>query len=144
MTVSEHQQLLDWLRRLQTITAVALIVYQAGMGVATLTAPERVFSPTVWRTLLAWAPARSFGIALIMFAVVSAVSIARQSRRILDFAVMAQAVTCGVWSASLIVDAGRDETWSASGIFGYGFMAVVGLFVISPLTVGPPPDHPHG
>ena len=33
MTVSEHQQLLDWLRRLQTITAVALIVYQAGMGV---------------------------------------------------------------------------------------------------------------
>ena len=79
MTVSEHQQLLDWLRRLQTITAVALIVY-----------------------------------------------------------------TWGVWSASLIVDAGRDETWSASGIFGYGFMAVVGLFVISPLTVGPPPDHPHG
>ena len=64
--MSEHQQLLDWLRRLQTITAVALIVYQA------------------------------------------------------------------------------DETWSASGIFGYGFMAVVGLFVISPLTVGPPPDHPHG
>ena len=124
MTVSEHQQLLDWLRRLQTITAVTLIVYQAGMGVATLTAPERVFSPTVWRTLLAWAPARSFGIALIMFAVVSAVSIARQSRRILD--------------------AGRDETWSASGIFGYGFMAVIGLFVISPLTVGPPPDHPHG
>ena len=137
MTVSEHQQLLDWLRRLQTITAVALIAYQAGMGVATLTAPERVFSPTVWRTLLAWAPARSFGIALIMFAVVSAVSIARQSRRILDFAIMAQSGIWASWSVSLIWDAAAGHNWSISGAFGYGFMSLIGFYVISPLTVGP-------
>ena len=141
MTVSEHQQLLDWLRRLQTITAVALIAYQAGMGVATLTAPERVFSPTVWRTLLAWAPARSFGIALIMFAVVSAVSIARQSRRILDFAIMAQSGIWASWSVSLIWDAAAGHNWSISGAFGYGFMALIGLSVISPLTVGPANQH---
>ena len=141
MTVSEHQQLLDWLRRLQTITAVVLIVYQAGMGVATLTAPERVFSPTVWRTLLAWAPARSFGIALIMFAVVSAVSIARQSRRILDFAIMAQSGIWASWSASLVWDAAAGHNWSISGAFGYGFMALIGLSVISPLTVGPANQH---
>lgn len=135
--MSEHQQLLDWLRRLQTITAVALIAYQAGMGVATLTAPERVFSPTVWRTLLAWAPARSFGIALIMFAVVSAVSIARQSRRILDFAIMAQSGIWASWSVSLIWDAAAGHNWSISGAFGYGFMSLIGFYVISPLTVGP-------
>jgi hypothetical protein len=141
VTVSEHQQLLDWLRRLQTITAVALIAYQAGMGVATLTAPERVFSPTVWRTLLAWAPARSFGIALIMFAVVSAVSIARQSRRILDFAIMAQSGIWASWSVSLVWDAAAGHNWSISGAFGYGFMALIGLSVISPLTVGPANQH---
>ena len=139
--MSEHQQLLDWLRRLQTITAVALIAYQAGMGVATLTAPERVFSPTVWRTLLAWAPARSFGIALIMFAVVSAVSIARQSRRILDFAIMAQSGIWASWSVSLIWDAAAGHNWSISGAFGYGFMSLIGFYVISPLTVGPANQH---
>ena len=137
MTLIAYQQLLDWLRRLLTITAVALIAYQAGMGVATLTAPERVFSPTVWRTLLAWAPARSFGIALIMFAVVSAVSIARRSRRTLDFAIMAQSGIWASWSVSLIWDAAAGHNWSISGAFGYGFMSLIGFYVISPLTVGP-------
>ena len=91
----------------------------------------------MWRTLLAWAPARSFGIALIMFAVVSAVSIARQSRRILDFAIMAQSGIWASWSVSLIWDAAAGHNWSISGAFGYGFMSLIGFYVISPLTVGP-------
>jgi hypothetical protein len=51
--------------------------------------------------------------------------------------IMVQSGIWASWSASLIWDAAAGHNWSISGAFGYGFMALIGFYVISPLTVGP-------
>lgn len=155
MTDSEHARLVgelndslrrlaawtEWLKRLQLGAAVLLVAYQFCMGIATVIWPTRVFSPDVWRELSSWVSIRFGGTALIFIAVIGAVSIARRSRRTLDFAIMAQSGIWASWSASLVWDAAAGHNWSISGAFGYGFMALIGLSVISPLTVGPANQH---
>ena len=77
----------------------------------------------------------------IFIAVIGAVSIARRSRRTLDFVIMVQSGIWASWSVSLIWDAAAGHNWSISGAFGYGFMSLIGFYVISPLTVGPANQH---
>ena len=151
MTDSEHARLVgelndslrrlaawtEWLKRLQLGAAVLLVAYQFCMGIATVIWPTRVFSPDVWRELSSWVSIRFGGTALIFIAVIGAVSIARRSRRTLDFVIMVQSGIWASWSASLVWDAAAGHNWSISGAFGYGFMALIGFSVISPLTVGP-------
>ena len=127
----------EWLKRLQLGAAVLLVAYQFCMGIATVIWPTRVFSPDVWRELSSWISIRVGGTALILIAVIGAVSIARRSRRTLDFAIMAQSGIWASWSVSLAWDAAAGHNWSISGAFGYGFMSLIGFCVISPLTVGP-------
>ncbi len=131
----------EWLKRLQLGAAVLLVAYQFCMGIATITRPTRAFSPDVWRELSSWVSIRFGGTALIFIAVIGAVSIARRSRRTLDFVIMVQSGIWASWSASLVWDAAAGHNWSISGAFGYGFMALIGLSVISPLTVGPANQH---
>ena len=155
MTDSEHARLVgelndslrrlaawtEWLKRLQAAAAILLVVYQLCMGITTVVWPTRVFSPNEWRELSSWISIRVSGTALIFIAIIGAVSIARRSRRTLDFAIMAQSGIWASWSVSLVWDAAAGHNWSISGAFGYGFMALIGLSVISPLTVGPANQH---
>jgi hypothetical protein len=131
----------EWLKRLQAAAAILLVVYQLCMGITTVVWPTRVFSPNEWRELSSWISIRVSGTALIFIAVIGAVSIARRSRRTLDFVIMVQSGIWASWSASLVWDAAAGHNWSISGAFGYGFMALIGLSVISPLTVGPANQH---
>ncbi len=127
----------EWLKRLHLGATILLVVYQLCMGIATVIWPTRVFSPNVWRELSSWISIRVGGTALILIAVIGAVSIARRSRRTLDFAIMAQSGIWASWSVSLAWDAAAGHNWSISGAFGYGFISLIGFLVISPLTVGP-------